>query len=836
MKESTGMDRSSLDLSEDRYRESLLGHRPQFLIGFGALAAAMIIVGPLPIVFATPFTGYDHLYGVGLLAISAAALVFSGLARQRRTEERISRDLQRLNTILAASPVGLSVVRNRILEWSNDASNDMFGYQHEHEFLGRSAEIFYPSDDEFRRVGKALYEDLGDGRIAHSDGKFKRRDGTVFDAHLAVRALDPSDPSKGIVAALFDISDMKRTEEALLESEEKYRLLFSNEQDAILLAEAESLKFLDANASFERLYGYTRDDLLSMKMVEISATARKSDLTHQVEAEPGAGAALRWHRKKDGTIFPVEMSSAQFNWKGKPVVCSIIRDATERYRAEEDLWLLATAVEQSGEAIVVTDGQGEIKYVNPAFERNTGYARQEVIGRNPRFLKSGQQDQAFYENLWKTITGGATWTGRFINKRKDGSFFHEDATISPVRDSEGVVNGFVGVKRDVTEQINLNRQLQQAQKMESIGTLASGIAHDFNNVLTVILGFSELLLADMSPEDKDYGDLRTIVQTARNGADLVKRIMTFCRNVETLLEPTDLNDELRNIHALLERTLPKMISTELSLADDLMTIHADSSQLEQIILNLAINARDAMPRGGTLAIATRNVTLDRQCCQSRLGVEPGDYILLTVSDTGHGMEPTVVEHIFEPFFTTKNPGDGTGLGLAMVFGIVKNHGGHITCYSTPGIGTTFKICFPVMAGEQDDNTSVSGEVPVFGTETILFVDDEAPVRNLGEKALTRSGYKVLLAADGEEAMNIYYEWRNEISLVVLDLLMPKMGGKECLHELLYIDPQARVLIASGFSQTEHAKRVIGEGAKGFIDKPYQIKQLLRKIREILDER
>jgi len=370
--------------------------------------------------------------------------------------------------------------------------------------------------------------------------------------------------------------------------------------------------------------------------------------------------------------------------------------------------------------------------------------------------------------------------------------------------------------------------------MEAIGTLAGGIAHDFNNLLQVVLGYSELLLADKKPGDPDYDDLNKIRRSARNGAELVKQILTFSRKADISPRPIDLNREVRNAEQLLRRTLPRIIEIGLFPAKDLWTVNADPAQMEQMLLNFAVNAKDAMPRGGTIAIETENVTLDEEYCRNHLGVEPGHYALLMFSDTGVGIHPEILDHIFEPFFTTKKFGEGTGLGLATVFGIVKQHDGHIMCYSEPEKGTTFKIYLPAIKTEDVETTSQFQALLAGGAESVLLVDDEELVRELGERILSRAGYTVLTAGDGREALEIYLKKMSDISLVVLDLIMPVMEGRECLEELLKINPSAKVIIASGYSANGPAKKAVKSGAKGFIRKPFDIRQMLDVVRQVLD--
>jgi two-component system, cell cycle sensor histidine kinase and response regulator CckA len=504
-------------------------------------------------------------------------------------------------------------------------------------------------------------------------------------------------------------------------------------------------------------------------------------------------------------------------------------------RSEEAQKRLAIAVEQAEEAIMITDLEGTIQYVNPAFEKVTGYSRDETLGKNPRILKSGKQDQEFYRNLWSTVTQGKVWRGRFVNRRKDGTFYREEATISPVRDRSRRIVNFVAVKRDVTQELSLQEQLLQAQKMEAIGTLAGGVAHDFNNLLTVVMGFSELLLAEKDQKNPEYADLKKIFHAARNGADLVKQLLTFSRKSEPKPVPMNLNKQIVQVEKMLRRTIPKMVDIQLELSADLPRINADPSQIEQVLMNLAVNSRDAMPQNGKLTLKTEALTLDEEYCRLHAEANPGEYVMLEISDTGRGMDKETAAHIFEPFFTTKEVGKGTGLGLAMVYGIVKQHNGHITVYSEVGLGTTFKVYVPAIEGDVEPELEDSGIMPAFGTETVLLVDDEDLVSDLGARILTKHGYTVLKAANGREALDLFKKERSRISLVILDLIMPEMGGTECLKELLKIDPQVKVLVASGYSADASVKETIQLGAKGFVTKPFRVNELLRDVRRVLDE-
>ena len=370
--------------------------------------------------------------------------------------------------------------------------------------------------------------------------------------------------------------------------------------------------------------------------------------------------------------------------------------------------------------------------------------------------------------------------------------------------------------------------------MEAVGTLAGGIAHDFNNLLQMVLGYSELMLQTKKEGETDYVGLQTIHQAGKRGADLVKGLLTFSRKVETKYVPVNLNQEITHIQSLLSRTIPKTIKIDLHLDGDLESILADPSQLGQVLMNLGVNARDAMPDGGTLSIETSNVQLDKEYCSAHLEVKPGRHVLLTVSDTGQGMGKETLSHIFEPFFTTKETGKGTGLGLAIVYGIVKQHDGHIVSYSVLGHGTTFKVYLPAIQTDKDLETPTSEMAIRGGTETVLLVDDEEVLRDLGATLLNEFGYKVITAGNGKDALEVYRMEKDRVSLILLDLNMPVMDGRQCLAEILRIDPNAKVIIASGYSESGPANDASAGGAKALVQKPYEMRQLLTTIRNILD--
>jgi two-component system cell cycle sensor histidine kinase/response regulator CckA len=509
-------------------------------------------------------------------------------------------------------------------------------------------------------------------------------------------------------------------------------------------------------------------------------------------------------------------------------------DIDKRKKAEMVQKRLATAIEQSADGVAIVDARGKIEYVNPAYEKITGYSADEVIGAEIGSVEENKFNHEFLLHQQDTLSPGESWGGRQVENRKDGTVYHEEVTVSPVRDSQARVSNYVIVKRDVSKEFALQEQLLHAQKMEAVGTLAGGVAHDFNNLLQVVLGFTEMLLLERSQADSEYADLQKILQAATSGAELVKQLLTFGRKVEPNLTTLDLNKHVLRVEKLISRTIPKMVDIRLNLSQDVGRICADPSQIEQILLNLALNARDAMPHGGTLVIDTSNVEIDQEFCIGHVGAQPGEYVSIGVSDTGHGMSSEVIGKIFEPFYTTKEFGRGTGLGLAMVYGIVKQHGGYIFCESSLGKGTTFKLYFPTISSIEIPAAGLIDLTQESGTESVLLVDDEALVRELGDRILTARGYTVLKAGNGKEALDIYTREKDSISLIILDLIMPKMSGKDCLQKILDINPKIKVLIASGYAMDASTKECLNLGAKGFVAKPFRVKELLQQVRGTLD--
>lgn len=510
---------------------------------------------------------------------------------------------------------------------------------------------------------------------------------------------------------------------------------------------------------------------------------------------------------------------------------ALLRKRTETALAQSEK-RYRSLFEDSKDGVYVNAVDGTLLEVNQSLLNMFGFNREEIIGMDASGLYVNPDDRTKFQREMENH--GFVKDFEVTFRRKDGTEMDCLMTSSVRRAEDGTIIGYQGTVRDVTEEKSLRAQLLHSQKMEAIGTLAGGIAHDFNNLLTVVRGYSELVLTDENLGEMARSDLQKVYDAAQVAADLVQRLLTFSRKVQTRPRPINLNDQVRQVEKLLLRAIPKMITVELSLGDDLAPISADPAQIEQVLMNLVVNARDAMPNGGRLFIETRNANTDGECSRESFGDQPGQYVMLKVSDTGHGMDEETLKHIFEPFYTTKEMGKSTGLGLSIVHGIVRQHGGHVNCASRPGLGTTFEVSLPVMRAKAEVDADKREEVPTVGTETLLLVDDEESIRDLGRRFLEKAGYKVLTAENAPAAIEMYRKEKDGIALVLLDLIMPDMGGERCLEELLAIEPQVKVLIASGYSPDGPARDFIESRARGFVNKPYKVKELLRTIRGVLE--
>jgi two-component system, cell cycle sensor histidine kinase and response regulator CckA len=503
--------------------------------------------------------------------------------------------------------------------------------------------------------------------------------------------------------------------------------------------------------------------------------------------------------------------------------------------SEETLRKLWCSVEQMADALIIMNRSGVMEYVNPAFEVLTGYSRQEAVGQTLEILKSEQQPGELYEAMWKTVLSGNVFHGIVMNQKKNGETVILEKALTPLRDSSGNITHFISTARDITERRKLESELQQAQKMDAVGRLAGGVAHDFNNLLLVISAYAELMLDSLTADDPLRRNVAEIIAASRRAADLTRQLLAFGRKQVQLLQLLDLNTVIGEITTMLPRLMGEDIQLVFVPGQVLGKIKADPTQIEQIVMNLAANARDAMPGGGTLTLETASVLLDESYVQRHSIVPPGDYILLTATDTGQGIAAEHLTHIFEPFYTTKAAGKGTGLGLSTVYGIVKQNRGFVWVYSEPGLGTTFKIYLPQVQSLTDEvRVEKLVENSPRGSETLLLVEDEASVRHASRQFLVQSGYRVLEATDGEDALVVSRDYRGPIQLMITDVVMPGMSGPRLAERLADDRPDMKVLFVSGYAENTVLKHGKIDVVTRFLQKPFSLKTLASKVREVLE--
>jgi PAS domain S-box-containing protein len=501
--------------------------------------------------------------------------------------------------------------------------------------------------------------------------------------------------------------------------------------------------------------------------------------------------------------------------------------------AAEERERLAAAVDQAAEAVLTTDRSGLVTYVNPAFTRILGYSAAEIVGTRADVLR-GATDPVRLAEMQKANEQGESWEGRVTQRRRDGASVELDVAVAPLRDNSGAVVGSVTLARDISRERALEVQLAQAQRMEAVGRLAGGIAHDFNNILTAISGFAELASAELSGDDPVAQDLSQILKASDRAAGLTKALLAFSRRQVMQPRLVDLNEVLGGLTPMLERLIGESLQLSIRLDPMLGLTMADRAQLEQVILSLAVNARDAMPSGGTLTIATANLDLDAAQAKSQLGASAGPYVALAVTDTGVGMTAVVLEHAFEPFFTTKERGKGTGLGLSTVIGIVQQSGGFVRAESEPNAGSVFTVHLPRFDGSArpEPVTEASGP-PAGGNETILVAEDEYAVRTFVERVLTGAGYHVMTATQGAEALTLA-EAMPQLDLLLTDVVMPGMSGVELAGHLAATHPGLPVVYASGYSEDAILLGAVGDDRVPYLPKPFTAEALLARVREVLD--
>lgn len=798
-------------------------------------------------------------------------IYYTGITRdvteRRQAEQALKMSLHRLDQIIEFLPDPTFVIDDKgHVEGWNQAIVELTGVPAESIIGKGNYEYALPFYGERRPVLADLALNWDESYLQKYISVSRREDGVLVSQsyhpalnqgiylYATARVLyDDAGRPVGAIESLRDISEMKLAEKALKDGERRLAQIIEFLPDATLVIDNQGrlvawnramieLTGVDASAVVGKgdyeyalpFYGQRRPVMIDL-VIDYDETVASQYSSIRREGDRLISETCVPNFRGRGPTWLWNVAAPLYDRDGRVVgAIEAIRDITAVKRSEEVLReneeRYRTLFERATDAILVVRAEGRIIDANPAALELLGTTREQAINADIADFYYNRSDRdRFRDEVDRNgFVHGFSWSIR----RKDGSPRLGEMNSAAWKDSEGNLIAYLSMIRDITETRALEEQLRQAQKMEALGTLTGGIAHDFNNLLTIINGYTELLVTEKTEDDPDYNDLQKILETGRNGAELVRRLLALARKGESSPEPLCLNSAVLNSVALMERAFPKMIEIETDLSEPLGMVNADSAQVEQVLMNIGINAKEAMPQGGRLRIETKIALMDEGYCRLHPGSKPGPHVVIEISDTGKGMNRDMLERIFDPFFTTKGWDfkKGTGLGLSVAKGIVEQHGGTITCESEPGKGTTFRVIFPVIEALPTAGKTELRAETVPGMKKILLVDDEEFVRNLGKRILERAGYQVVVAADGKDALDIYESEPSAIALVVLDLIMPRMGGEQCLDQLLKVNPQLKAVISTGHSLAPKERERLSRHARGFIMKPYQIEQLVETVR------
>ncbi|MBI4411428.1 MAG: PAS domain S-box protein [Deltaproteobacteria bacterium] len=734
-----------------------------------------------------------------------------------------------------------------VIEYVNPRFSEVTGYDAK-EVLGKNPRLLKSGETPLEQY-KKIWETILSGKEWRGLFHNKRKNGKFYWAQTTI---SPIKDNKGrithFLAIQEDITRRRETEEVLRKSEKKYRDLFESSRDAIMTLEPPSWIFTSGNPATVRMFRAKDEaDFVSYGPWQLSPERQPDGQPSGEKAREMIETAMRkgshffeWmHRRIGGEDFFANVLLTRTEREGKAMLQATVRDISEQKRAEEALKMFRTLVDGANDAIEVLDPEtGRFLDVNERGCLDLGYNREEYLALSV-FDIDPMVDPSSFAKVGEELrkSGSLVWEG--THRRKDGSTFPVEVNLKLVRLNRDYM---VAVVRDITkrkqaevERAKIEEQLRQSQKMESIGRLTGGVAHDFNNLLGIIIGNCELALNETKPDGPVGEYLKDIKEAGDRATVLTRQLLAFSR--KQVLQPAvlNLNDTLEEADRLLQRLIGENIQLLTVPAPDLGLTKADPSQIEQIILNLATNARDAMPHGGKLILETKNATLDEGYTSRHPEAQPGAYVMLAVSDTGTGMDEKTLARLFEPFFTTKGKGKGTGLGLSMVYGIVKQSGGHISAYSEPGKGTSFKIYLPWVEGDEKKSASPAKSPPasLAGSEKVMVVEDEEKFRKFICRVLRKKGYTVLEAPSGEEALRMSGSHQNPIAILVTDVILRGMSGRETAERMTSKRPDMKVLYISGYTDNAIVHHGVLEEGTNFLQKPFTSEDLARKVREVL---
>lgn len=622
---------------------------------------------------------------------------------------------------------------------------------------------------------------------------------------------------------------------SLKENEIRYQSLFEQSSDAVFLTDLESGSLLECNPAACRLYGYQRNELLELKDQDLS---REPEKTREAVGQRKTFIPLIWHARRDQQQFPVEIEQSFFDWQGRPVCISTVRDITERFRHEEaqrqQYGLVKAILDVMPFRVCIINQEYKVIYANPAMEQDLGKVSDMQFCYNYYHGRNAPCPWCRNDEVFNGRTVEWEWTNSVTGVTY--AVFEMPFALG------GDVPAKLEILQDISRQKHLQRELLQAQKMESVGRLAGGIAHDFNNLLQAITGFGEILRDEMETKDPHREDVEQILKAADHAASLTRQILLFSRRQVVEFGPVDVNKTIENVIKIIGRVLGEKIVLETVLAEDLPGVYGDSGQIEQVVVNMAINARDAMPQGGVLCLSTKERTFSAKDAAVMPGARPGHFVCMQIKDNGVGIDAALMDRIFEPFFTTKRAGQGSGMGLAVVLGIVQEHGGWIDVRSTPAQGTVFSVFLPVPDGSGSDVTAKMTEVtssplPYAGRgQRILVVEDQAGVRSVLRRILPAHGYRIFTAADCAEGIEIFEQYHGAFDLLLLDVVLPDGNGVDLAGKMLKKHPGIKVLLSSGYLDDKVRLSEIKNNGWSFIEKPYEMTQILTAIENLLSDK
>ena len=728
--------------------------------------------------------------------------------------------------------------KNRIVLVNQECLR-LFGATEREQLLGLSPDNLVPPElraSVAERYGRVISERQ---RAPRAETTVRRLGGIPVSVESLAIPVPRPDGSTAVLVVFRDISERQCAEEERQRSGIQVRNILDTAMDGIVSTDAEQ-KIILFNSAAEAIFGWRAEQVLGQPL-ELLIPGRFHS-QHQHEVEQFGRSAIQHRRmggqrtvmalRASGEEFPIEASISHTTVHETKIYTAIVRDVTEAVRHRQQIEQQSQMLDQVSDAVSVVDLQGRITYWNQAAQHLFGWAAEEVIGKNA-FELLYRGDPEVLSVMQSETTARHSWAGELTKVSRSGKTIVVEHRRTVLRDEAGVPRGCLCIDIDITDRKKRERVSHRSQRLESIGTLTGGIAHDLNNVLTPILMGAKLLASGRAAGNRQ-GLLDTMMASAQRGADLIRQLLAFAGGIRGERSPVRMDQLVTETRGLLEHTLPKSIQIETRVDAHCPPVLGDATELSQILMNLSINARDAMPVGGTLTIEATSMLLNGTASQLHPDAQPGWYVLLKVSDTGIGMTPEVLDRIFDPFFTTKEIGKGTGLGLATVQGIAKSHGGFVIVYSEPGLGSKFSIYLPAPA-TAESTTSVSDETPAEPGHgrTVLLVDDESFILQMTAAALEGFGYRVLTARDGAAGVAKYSQHRDEISVVLLDMMMPGLDGLQTLDQLRRIDPEVVVIACSGLRTSQRETEVLERGAKAFLPKPYSEEELLQTLSRVL---